>query len=328
MTDKVPKTTSSGSYDAFLEDCKNSIGPTDNVGADVAADAPELQASSSSEDSLPQVKTLTWTEFGEGSQPKETAWTEKIISQFNVDTACGTLQIEKESQAIVLKESGSPGTQESCLVSTEEVSGLIDKPWKKEVYDAATNTWSTVTTKVSGVFEALKDMNLINEMSVKAQEIKNSVATSAQSLHASIAATPEKLTTQTDAKTEEEITPAASIITEPGTSKEVKPSWNLWKQIENLIHKFKLSDRISKFSHPESCSLFADVKLQVPSYLSSVCIHMKPEDKIVEANEEEVKAPSIKSGPTVEVAPTKEEAPMEEASPAPEITNTDLRSPW
>jgi hypothetical protein len=317
MADTVTKPTSSGSYDAFLEDCKNSTGPTENAGAVVAADTPELTASSSSDDSQPQVKTLSWTEIGENSQPKGTAspWTEAIFRQCNAETACGTLQIALESRSPALQDNGSPGPQEACPVSTEEASGLIDKPWTKEVYDAANNTWSTVTTKVSGVYEALelamKDPNFINEMSVKAQELKNSVATSAQSLptafmstpavksiYASVAATLEKLTTTTDAKTEEEITPSASIITEPGTTEDVKPSLNLWKEMENFINKLNLSDSISKFNLRESRALFGDHKFQVPSYLSSVWAHMKPHDKVEEANEEEIKAPVVEAAPT------------------------------
>lgn len=265
-------------------------------GASVQKDdgAPELAASSSSEDSQLKEKTLSWTEMLEESQPEEKVltWTEKITSECALETACGT-----------------------------------SEPWRKEVYDTATNTWTTVSTRASGLIDALgsaaRNPNLINELSAKAQELKNTVATTALSLHssvmstqtaqsnrASVTSTQEKLTTDVDTKAMEEITPIMSITTEHGTPNEEQfSSWNLWKQVENLIHKVKLPESIGKFK-----------------FLSSVCSQMEPKDKLGKAKEEENKE-DIKEAPTVEEA-----APMEEAAPAPGISKIDSGSghtvPW
>jgi hypothetical protein len=155
-----------------------------------------------------------------------------------------------------------------------------------------------------------------------------------KSCHASVTATLEKLKTTTDATTELDITQSLSISTEPATSGEVKPSWNLFKELESLIHKFNLPDRISKLNR-ESRTLLGDLKVQVPAYLSSVWTQIKPQDLVVEeTKEDDIKAPKVEAAPSGEVAPTIEAAsrektaPAEESSPAPEMTKTNLGSPW
>ena len=305
------KVSASRSYDVFLEDCKDSNGPTEKAGVDEAGDG--------------------------------------AIDPKGDDTPGLTASSSSEAP----EENGSPASPEPCMkeaydaaantwtTASTKASGLADEPWVKEVYDAATNSWSLVSTKASGLIDALgsaaKNPNLGEEMSEKAQELKITVTSRAQCFHESvitptaksILATFEMLTTDTNAEPGEEITQSMSIQTEPPTSiknepptttEEKKPS-NVWTQIQNFIRNIKLPDSISKFKLPECSTLFEDLKVQVPSILSSVCSPMETKEKAEEAKEEGSKEVIKEAPPTVEAAPSLEAAPTEE--PAPEISKID-----
>jgi hypothetical protein len=314
------KVNASRSYDAFLEDCKDCNGQTDKAGVDEAGDGaivhkgddtPGLTASSSSEDSQPKAED----------------------SQKALETACGTLQIARAAA----DENGSPASTDPCMkeaydaaantwtTASTKASGLADGV--KEVYHAATNTWSFVSTKASGLVgvlgSAVKNPNLGEEMSEKAQELKITLSSRAQSFQESvitptaksIQATFEMLTTDTNAEPREEVMQSMSIKTESPTATEEKTPANLWMQIQNFIRNFKLPESISKFKLPESSTLFEDLKMQVPSILSSVCSPMEHKEKAEEAKEGGSNEVIKEVPPAVEVAPTLEASPTEELAP-------------
>ncbi len=311
----------SRSYDAFLEDCKDCNGQTDKASVDEAGDGAILHKG----DDTPG---LTASSSSEDSQPKAED------SQKALETACGTLQISRAAA----DENGSPASTDPCMkeaydavantwtTASTKASGLADGV--KEVYDAATatNTWSFVSTKASGLVgvleSAAKNPNLGEEMSEKAQELKRTLSSRAQSFQESVI-TPtaksifEMLTTDTNAEPGEEVTQSMSINTEPPTTTEEKTPANLWTQIQNFIRNFKLPESISKFKLPERSTLFEDLKMQVPSILFSVCGPMEPKEKAEEAKEggsnEVIK--EVWLPPAVEAAPTLEASPTEERAP-------------
>ena len=322
------KVSASRSYDAFLEDCKDCNGPTDKAGVDEAGDGAIVPKCGNTPE-------LTASSSSEDSQPKAEDSQPKAL-----ETA-GTLQIARAAP----EENGIPASTDPCMkeaydaaantwtTASTKASGLADEPWVKEVYDAATNTWSFVSTKASGLIgvlgSAAKNPNLGEEMSEYAQELKITLSSRAQSFQESvitptaktIQANFEMLTTDTIAEPGEKITQSMSVTTEPPTVTEEKTSPNLWTQIQNFIRNFKLPESISKFKLPESSTLFEGLKVQVPSILSSVCSPMEPKEKVEEAKEEGSNE-VIKEAPcTVEPAPTLEAAPTQE--PEPEISKVD-----